>query len=182
MIANYSNSDALLEHLLMTNKHQSTLSSSDFDSMGNNDCKRCRVAFSECSQLHVYEPNDQFLLKSLCYTKEDQDAFSAESVREGLRIKNLIETAPHESIAESIKYLLRNRIITRGELVGVENYILGKTSNVLKLRRDHSAAVLRKQHEQRKQQLQDPMNLGKAAQISSVKSVQKARVRAAMAA
>lgn len=117
----------------------------------------------------------------MCYTKEDQDAFSAESVREGLRIKDLIETAPYESIAESIKYLLRNRIITRGELVGVENYILGK-SNVLKLRRDHSAAVLRKQHEQRKQQLQDPMNLGKAAQISSVKSVQKARVRAAMAA
>mmetsp|Transcript_6846 Transcript_6846/g.14273 ORF Transcript_6846/g.14273 Transcript_6846/m.14273 type:complete len:182 (+) Transcript_6846:101-646(+) len=181
MIANYSNSDALLEHLLMANKHKSTLSSSDFDSMGNYGCKRRRVAFSECSHLHVYEPHDQFLLKSLCYTKEDQDAFSAESVREGLRIKDLIETAPYESIAESIKYLLRNRIITRGELVGVENYILGK-SNVLKLRRDHSAAVLRKQHEQRKQQLQDPMNLGKAAQISSVKSVQKARVRAAMAA
>jgi hypothetical protein len=141
-----------------------------------------RVVFSECSQLHVYEPHDKDLLKSLSYTREEQDAFGLESALDGLRIKNLIETAPPESVTESIKYLLRNRIITRGELVGVENYILSKPSRVFKLRRDHSAAVLQQQHEQRKQKLQDPTNLGKVAQISSIKSTQVARVRAAMAA
>jgi hypothetical protein len=175
MMANRSR-DALLENW------PSTSSSSDFGSKAKNAYKSRRVVFSECSQLHVYEPHDQDLLKSLSYTKEEQDAFGQESILDGLRIKQLIEAAPPESVTESIKYLLRNGIITKGELVGVENYILGKSSRVFKIRRDHSAAVLQKQYEQRKQKLQDPMNLGKVAQISSIKSTQVARVRAAMAA
>lgn len=177
MMANYG--DEVFEHWLMTH-NEST--SSDFDAKANNAHKSRRVAFSDCSQLHVYKPHGQNLLKSLSYTTEEQDAFGRESVREGLRIKDLIETAPPESVTESIKYLIRNRIISRGELVGVENYILCNPSRVFKLRQNHSDAVLRKQHEQRRQKLQDPKNLGKVAQVSSIKSTQVARVRAAMAA
>lgn len=182
MMANCSNTEAL-EHLLMTLKHKSTLSTSDVNSNANNAFKkRSRVAFSESSMLYAYEPHDRSLLKSLSYCQDDYDEFGKDALVEGLRVKNLIESAPQESIAESIKYLLRNRIITRGELVGIENYILGNPSGVSKLRRDHSKAVLRKQREQQKLQLQDPINLGKAAQISSIKSMKRAQVRAAMAA
>ena len=175
--------DALLEYLLMRHKQKSTSSCSDFDSMGGNASKRRnRVSFSESSQLYVYQPHNRQLLKSLSYTEEDYEEFGQDALVDGLRIKNLINAVPQESISESIKYLLRNRIITRSELIGIEKCILGKPSGTSKLRREHSAAVLRKQHEQRKEQLEDPMLLVKAAQISSVKSAQRARVRAAMAA
>mmetsp|Transcript_18111 Transcript_18111/g.28415 ORF Transcript_18111/g.28415 Transcript_18111/m.28415 type:complete len:183 (-) Transcript_18111:60-608(-) len=175
--------DALLEYLLMIHKQKSTSSCSGFGSMGGTSSKRRnKVSFSESSRLYVYEPYDRNLLKSLSYTKEDYDEFNHDTLADGLRIKNLINAAPQESISESIKYLLRNRNISRSELVGNENCILGKPSGISKIRRQHSAAVLRKQHEQRKEQLQDPTNLEKVAQISSVKSAQRARVRAAMAA
>ncbi len=180
---NIGHDDALLECLLMIHKQKSTSSCSDFDSMGGNASKRCnRVSFSESSQLYVYQPHDRDLLKSLSYTREEYDEFGQDALVDGLRIKNLINAVPLESISESIKYLLRNRIITRSELIGIENCILGKPSGVSKIRREHSAAVLRKQQEQRKKQLQDPMLLVNVAQISSVKSAQRARVRAAMAA
>ncbi len=175
--------DALLEYLLTIHKQKSTSSSSDFGSMGGNASKRRnRVSFSESSQLYVYQPYDQDLLRSLSYTREEYDEFGQDALVDGLRIKHLISAVPLESISESIKYLLRNRIITRSELIGIENCILGKPSGISKLRREHSAAVLRKQQEQRKNQLQDPMLLVDAAQMSSTKSAQRARVRAAMAA
>ena len=61
-----------------------------------------RVVFSECSQLHDYEPHDKDLLKSLSYTREEQDAFGLERALDGLRIKNLIETAPPESVTGDV--------------------------------------------------------------------------------
>ena len=177
-----SNTEAL-GHSLMTQKPKSALSTSDGKSNASNACKkRSRVAFSESSLLYSYEPHDPYLLKSMSYTQDDYDEFGKEALVEGLRVKNLIEAVPLESTADSIKYLLRNHIISRGDLVGVENYILGKPSAVSNIRRDHSKTVLRKQREQRKLQLHDPTNLGKVAQISSIKAMKRAQVRAAMAA
>ena len=183
MMAICSNTEALGHSPLMTQKPKSALSTSDGKSNTNNDCKkRSRVAFSESSLLYSYEPHDPYLLKSMSYTQDDYDEFGKEALVEGLRVKNLIEAVPLESTADSIKYLLRNHIISRGDLVGVENYILGKPSAVSNIRRDHSKTVLRKQREQRKLQLHDPTNLGKVAQISSIKAMKRAQVRAAMAA
>ena len=141
------------------------------------------VDFSEASHLHVYERESMYLLRSLTYTKDDRDEFGKDTLLEGLRIKNLVDTAPPISTAESIKYLLRHDSISRAELIGIEHFILGKPSRVQKMRKHHAAAVLWKQQELQHQKLEDPaLNLGKFAQSSSLKSMQRARIRAAVAA
>ncbi len=144
---------------------------------------RRSVHFSETSLLFTYERESKYFLRSLAYTKRDYEKFSKEALLEGLRIKTLIATAPHDSDASSIKYLLRNGIISREEVIGIEHFILGKPSRVPKIRKQHAAAVLWKQQEQQCQKIEDPaLSLGKFAQSSSSKSMQRARSRAAMAA
>lgn len=105
---------------------------------------------------------------------------------EGNRIKNLIASAAPESAAESLKFLLKENIITLDELIGIDNFVMGKSSRVTKIRKRHSAAVLRKQREVRlqAQTLQEDaaLILGRFAEQSSHKSTQNALVRAAMAA
>eukprot|EP00986_Skeletonema_menzelii_P004787 scaffold1675_cov146-Skeletonema_menzelii.AAC.19 len=141
------------------------------------------VGFSETSQLYVYERESMSLLRSLSYAKKDYDKFGKEALLEGLRIQNIIATtpSPHNSNAESVKYLLHHDIISREELLGIEHFILGKPSTVLKIRRLHAAAVLWTQQELQHQQLEDrALNLGKFAQSSSLRlrSTQGARIRA----
>ena len=126
-----------------------------------------------------------YLLRSLVYTKEDRKEFGKESLLEGLRIRELIRAAPPDSVADSIKYLLRHDIIDSDELIGLEHFVLGKPSKVPQTRKQHAAAVMWKQHELKKQGKleEDPvLGLGRFAQSSSLRSTQKARIRAAMAA
>jgi len=174
MMTSYQTDALLREQWLMTHKLSPPPKS------------RRRVAFSECSQLHVYEQDD-FYAKNKAYTADDRQRFGKDAARDGMRIKFLIDKAPPENITDSIKYLLRHGIITRGELVGIEHHILGTASSIMKTRRHHAAKVLRKQFslKMQKQKLQehDPVKqLGTAAQLSSIQSTQRARVRAAMAA
>ena len=181
--------DTLLEHWP---KRKSSTTFASFDSeevdVASVRNKRHRhhlrsVHFSETSQLRVYERESKYLLRSLTYTKDDRDEFGKDALLEGLRIKNLVDTAPPISTAESIKYLLRHDSISRAELIGIEHFILGKPSRVQKMRKHHAAAVLWKQQELQHQKLEDPaLNLGKFAQSSSLKSMQRARIRAAVAA
>lgn len=145
-------------------------------------CKlRRHVDFSETSRLYVHKRESSSLLRSLSYTKKDYDEFGREAMLEGLRIKDIISTTPHDSTAKSIKYLLRHGIIGREELVGIEHFVLGKPSAVPKMRRLHAAAVLWKQQELQQQEVEDPASeLGKFARSSSLSlsSSQGARVRA----
>src|SRR6056300_514823 len=110
-----------------------------------------RVNFSEYSKLHLYERDDEYL-KNSAYTKDDQDEFGAQATLEASRIKHLIITAPPNSVKDSIKYLLQNDIITRDELVGIDHLILDKHVKIIQKRREHSAAVLWKQYEQKQEQ------------------------------
>ena len=182
--------DTLIEHW-PKRKSSTTFASFDSDEIdvASVSNKRHRhylrfVHFSETSQLRVYERESKYLLRSLTYTKEDRNQFGKDALLEGLRIKNLVATATPESTAESIKYLLRHDIISREELVGVENFFLdSKPTNVVKRRKRHAAAVLWKQQEQQNQKLEDPvLDLGKFAQSSSFRSTQRAVIRAALAA
>lgn len=181
--------DTLLEHWP---KRQSSIASFDSEEVQVDDAISMRnkrkvirrsVHFSETSMLYTYERESMYILRSLAYTKEDYDKFSRDALLEGLRIKRLIATAPHDSDASSIKYLLRHGIISREEVIGIEHFILGKPSRVTKTRRSHAAAVLWKQQEQQSQKIEDPvLSLGKFAQSSSRKSAQRAEICAAMAA
>ena len=142
-----------------------------------------RVRFSDASHLHVYERHSISLLRSLAYTKEDRDEFGKDALAECLRIKQLIAMSPCDSPTESFKFLLQENILSKAELVGIEHFCHGKSTRVAKVRKQHSDAVLKKQWEQRHQKLDDPViDLGKFAQKSSLKSTQRARIRAAVAA
>jgi len=174
--------DTLLEHWP---RRKSSISSSSFDSdsLQGATHKSHRVRFSDASQLHVYERHSISLLRSLAYKKEDRDEFGKDALVEGLRIKQLIATSPYDSAAKSINYLISIGRISRGELLGIEHFIIGKSTRVVKVRKQHSDAVLKRQSEQRHQKLDDPViDLGKFAQKSSLKSTQRARIRAAVAA
>jgi hypothetical protein len=181
---------ALLEHWPRRN---SSVSSFDFDgddndagtasssSYSSSNKKRHYVRFSESSQLHRYERESMYLLRSLVYTKEGRNEFGREAYLEGLRIRELIRAAPPDSVADSIKYLLRHYIISKEEFVGIEHFILGKPSRVVQRRRKHAAAVLRKQRELQHEKLKEDvaLGLGRFARSSSFRSSQRARVRAA---
>ena len=153
---------------------------------GQRRCKlRRHVDFSETSRLYVHKRESPSLLRSLSYTKKDYDEFGREAMLEGLRIKDIIATAPHDSNAESIKYLLRHGIISKEELLGIEHFTLGKPSAVPKMRKLHAAAVLWKQQEMQHHKLEDPvLDLGKFAQSSSLslRTTKSARIRAGRAA
>jgi hypothetical protein len=184
--------DTLLVHWPKRNSSM-TVSSFDLDEEADDDAAAAAapsansrgVDFSESSQLIQYERESMSLLRSLAYTKEDRKRFGKDTLLEGIRIKKLIAAAPPESTGESIKYLLRHDIIDSDELIGLEHFVLGKPSKVPQTRKQHAAAVMWKQHELKKQDKleEDPvLGLGKFAQSSSLRSTQKARIRAAMAA
>jgi hypothetical protein len=146
-----------------------------------------RVNFSEHSKLYPYERDDEYL-KNLAYTKDDRDKFGAQATLEANRIKDLITTAPPDSAKDSIKYLLQNGTITRDELVGIDHLILGKRVKIIQRRREHSAAVLWKQYEQKQEQQLNHENeadhstivLGRFAEQSSLKSTRSAIARATL--
>ena len=147
--------------------------------------KSYQARFSDSSRLYTYQRPPFSLLRSLSYTKDDHDEFGKQALLEGMRIKDLIANAPHDSASGSIKYLLRHGMIDRDELIGIDHFILGKPTRVRKIRKQHAAAVLRKQQELRQghQDFEDlPSSLSKFAQSSSLKSSENAIVRAAMAA
>jgi hypothetical protein len=181
--------DTLLEHYWP--KRESSVLSFDSDededvaSNSSNKSLRRTVHFSDTSTLHVYERESKYLLRSLSYTHEDRQEFGINAMLEGFRIKKLIAAAPHDSNTESIKYLLRQGIIRKDEVIGIEHFILGEPSNVIKMRERHAAAVLWKQHEQQQQEYhpEDPaLKLGEFSRSSSRRSLQRGRMRAAMAA
>ena len=167
--------DSLLEHW----PKPMALKSSLADSSTHNRSKKSRVRFSDSSWLHTYQRSPISLLRSLSYTKEDNDKFGKLALVDGMLIKDLIADAPQDSASQSIKHLLRRGSLSTDELIGI------KPTRVRKMRKDHAAAVLRKQQELRqdRQTTNDLLSsLSKFAQSSSLKSSENARVRAAMAA
>jgi hypothetical protein len=170
-------------------QNQSSSMEADGDTQDDQDSKplQKRVNFSEHSKLHPYERDDEYL-KNLAYTKDDRDKFGAQATLEANRITDLITTAPPDSAKDSIKYLLQNGIITRDELVGIDHLILGKRVKIIQKRREHSAAVLWKQYEQKQEQQLKHENeadhstivLGRFAEQSSLKSTRSAIARATL--
>mmetsp|Transcript_21514 Transcript_21514/g.32546 ORF Transcript_21514/g.32546 Transcript_21514/m.32546 type:complete len:193 (+) Transcript_21514:172-750(+) len=143
------------------------------------------VNFSDFSTLHVYDDLDYLYLKKKAYSQKDREVFSARAMMEAIRIKNLIFNSPPVSVKESIKYLLKNNIISRDELIGIDHLIAGRRTDALHVRRDHMAAVLRKQQELRRHQPQQEedsliIELGRFSEQSSLRSTHYAIARATL--
>jgi hypothetical protein len=139
------------------------------------------VHFATFSSLHVYEVDESEKRKS--YSSAERKKFQVKACREAARISSLIEDCPHEGAA-AIRHLLNTGALITEELVGIENLINKKCGKwVMKERQAHSAHVLNKQHELQKARTSNLGNELAAAAISrSLKSVEKARSRAALAA
>ena len=173
--------DTLLEH--WPRRKSSIANSFSWSDEEDGAYKSKTVRFSDASQLYVYERHSISLLRSLAYKKEDRDEFGKDALVEGLRIKKLIAVTPCDSPAESFKFLLQENILSKAELVGIEHFFHGKSARVGKVRKQHSDAVLKRQWEQRRHNLDKRViDLAKFAQKSSHKSTESARIRAAVAA
>jgi len=140
------------------------------------------VTFSEYSSLHVYQVGPIERQKS--YTSAERKSFQIDAFREATRIQSLIASCPYEG-GEAIRYLLNFGLINPEELVGIENLICGRSSSkkVAKERYLHTALVLEKQRELRDMnEMNFAQKLAATAVTRSLKSVEKARFRAALAA
>eukprot|EP00985_Skeletonema_marinoi_P004973 scaffold2164_cov120-Skeletonema_marinoi.AAC.1 len=157
-------------------------SSTEADQDVDSSKSQSGVNFSELSTLHVYDDLGYLYLKK-AYSKEDREIFGAQAMIEADdRIKNLIINSPPASVKESVKYLLKNNIITREELVGIDHLILRRRTRVSQVRRNHMTAVLRKQSEQLLSPREEDslIDLGKFAEQSSLKSTHAAIARATL--
>ena len=144
---------------------------------------RPRVSFSDKSSLNIYQNyRDELHRSNIAYSLQDRDLFNREATREADRIKALIINSPQKSRVDSVKCLLKNKIVSKEELVGIEHLALEK-SNKSEIRKSHSIAVLKQQEQQRQNlPLQDPtFALSKFARKISLESRNIARARAALA-
>ncbi|KAK1733725.1 hypothetical protein QTG54_015580 [Skeletonema marinoi] len=169
---------------LSTEAHVDNMKADSIKSSESNP--RPRVFFAEMATLNIYANNRDDLDRSnIAYSTQDRDLLNAEAQQEADRIKVLIITAPQESRAESMIYLLENNIVAKEELVGIEHLVLDNSSRS-EIRKGHSMAVLKKQQEQQQKQqqhpsLRDPANaLGKFARKNSRESRNRATARAAL--
>ncbi|KAK1733724.1 hypothetical protein QTG54_015579 [Skeletonema marinoi] len=167
---------------LSTEAHVDRMKADSIESSEPNP--RPRVFFAEMATLNIYANNRDDLDRSnIAYSTQDRDLLNAEAQQEADRIKVLIITAPQESRAESMIYLLENNIVAKEELVGIEHLVLDNSSRS-EIRKRHSMAVLKKQQEQQQKQQQHPslrdpaMALGKFARKNSRESRNRATARA----
>ena len=140
------------------------------------------VDFSDFSQLRIFLPDTTYT-KSKAYNPEERKDFKMEALREAVRIKRLITSTPAPSMRESLKYLLKNKVLAPEEIVGIEHLVFSKSvTQVCRARKAHVQAVVQKQHELQQGQRDSTKKLGDYSASRSIKYVKHARVRAAMAA
>jgi len=137
-----------------------------------------RVSFSEMSQMFVYE-DDELYHKNVAYSQQECNAIGVKTLLEKLRIQNLMSSTPYGSRRDSLRFLMKTKLVSIDELIGIEDVLL--PPSVINVRENHSRALLQKQHELAA--VEDPVKcLAQFAEKSSFKSIHLARIRAAMAA
>ncbi|KAL7516263.1 hypothetical protein ACHAWX_001295 [Stephanocyclus meneghinianus] len=137
------------------------------------------VSFSTHSRLHVYPVEEDERLKS--YSSSERKLFQAEALYNAFRIQELIQSCPYEGGA-AIRYLIDRELLGPEELLGIENLIVG-AAKIAKERRVHSRIVVEKYRELQKNNIVNiEQKLADVATSRSLKSFEKARLRAALAA
>ncbi len=140
------------------------------------------VVFSEYSSLHVYNEDLRYQMNK-SYSSSERKQFGKEAVLESHRIKSLVTHFPIQG--NSIRYLLSHNIISREEILGIEHMVSNRAATrIFRERRDHSARVLMEQQKMKeRKELDDPSGkLAVVALTRSLRSVKRARFRAALAA
>ncbi|KAL7480200.1 hypothetical protein ACHAW6_005902 [Cyclotella cf. meneghiniana] len=139
-----------------------------------------KVAFSPYSRLHVYQVDEEAERKK-SYGSSERKVFQAQALHDAFRIQALIKSCPYEG-GLAIRYLMDKNLLSSEELLGIENLIMG-AEKVIKERRLHTTLVLETQKELLEKNDENIyQTLANVATRRSVKTLQKARLRAALAA
>jgi hypothetical protein len=155
----------------------------DFSSRSRNASKN--VTISETSKLRFY--NVHKTVSQEWYSSKDRQVFQAEAVCEAFRIRELIAVASEggNTRGKATMYLVERNLLSPEEMLGIEDLITGVASarHAFKERRLHTALVLTKQRELREKNERNIANkLAEVATSRSLKNVERARLRAALAA
>lgn len=157
--------------------HRISYMDSDDNSLCRQDTRK-EVSFAQYSSLHVYPVHEVENNKS--FKNSDRRVFQAQAVYEACRIQELICSCPYEG-GKAIRYLTDCNLLKTEEMLGIESMIAG-AERVLRDRLKHTAFVLDKQRELKgNKDVNIAEELAKAAISRSLKSSEKARLRAALA-
>ncbi|KAL7477209.1 hypothetical protein ACHAW6_003022 [Cyclotella cf. meneghiniana] len=151
-------------------------------SLCRNTCKK--VTISEHSQLRLFKVHKA---ASQWYSSKDREAFQAEALCEAFRIRELMAAASEggNTRGKATLYLIQRNLLSPEEMLGIEDLISSVASarRSCNERRLHVALVLKKQEELKKISESDISNkLAELASARSSKHVDRARLRAALAA
>jgi hypothetical protein len=139
------------------------------------------VSFSKYSTKRVYETDPYYEgLKS--YSSADQKTFRKETVHDASRIIHLVSTVPLPT-GMAIHELMKQGLLTREELLGIEHLVSMNAEQALHKRRSYMNLVLGVQKQIREKN-ENEVNAGMLAVVAIAKSsrmVEKARLRAALA-
>ena len=147
--------------------------------------ERKQVTISEHSKLRLY--NVHKAARQEWYSSKDREVFQAEAICEAFRIRALMAAASEggKTRGKATLYLLERNLLSPEEMLGIEDLITSVASarNSFNERRLHTAVVLKKQDELREHNDIDNANkLADMARSRSTKHVERARLRAALAA
>ena len=138
------------------------------------------VSFSSYSRLHVYQTDDEFE-RNKSYSSKERKKFQAQALGDAFHIQGLIEACPYEG-GQAIRYLMDKKMLYPEELLGIENMIMG-AEKIIKERRKHSILVIKTQKELlERNDANIDAKLAYVATSRSIKTFEKARLRAALAA
>ncbi|KAL7475746.1 hypothetical protein ACHAW6_001653 [Cyclotella cf. meneghiniana] len=141
-----------------------------------------RVSFSTYSRARFYKCSSSYRA-NMSYTSADCKMFRVRVAREGLRIQRLVSSCPSTKPGSVIHDLVEQNVLSREELIGIEHLVTKDApARLLYERRAHTATVLKAQKEMHERNDIDKVDeLARVAIANSSRSIQKARLRSALA-
>ncbi|KAL7487519.1 hypothetical protein ACHAW6_013118 [Cyclotella cf. meneghiniana] len=144
--------------------------------------KSKKVSFSKYSACRVYK-TDPYYEDNKSYTSADQKMFQKDAAYDASRIKHLV-TSCSVPTGLALRQLMKQGLLSRQEILGIEHLVSINAKNVLRVRRAYIDLVLGAQKRMRlkNEKTVDDEMLAAVAVAKSAGMIEKARLRAALAA
>ncbi|KAL3790413.1 hypothetical protein HJC23_013585 [Cyclotella cryptica] len=147
----------------------------------NSSAKSKKVGFSKYSTKRVYV-TDTHYENCKSYSSADQKTFRKVAAHDAIRIKHLISNHPIPT-ALAIHELMKQGLLTREDLIGIEHLVSTNAEKVMHERRSYMNFVLgvQKQMQEKNDNKVDAGLLAVVAIAQSSRMIEKARLKAALA-
>ncbi|KAL3796541.1 hypothetical protein HJC23_009672 [Cyclotella cryptica] len=182
MTPDASSTDAQSQGLALLEEWPRRKSLSEYDDIDVTPNPMKRVTFSTYSSARFFKCSASYRA-NMSHSSADCKLFRAEVAREGLRIQRLMSSSCSSmKTGNVIHHLVGLNVLSMEELVGIEHLVSkGAPIRLVHERRSHAAIVLKAQSEMKQRNDITFDDLARVAVASSSRSVQKARLRAALA-